>query len=376
LVTLSSVEMTRGPMVMDVSSEWFGRPQYYRINAALAAGEKMPSGTVSMVDIHPSRVVEFIGAELPTLDLQMAGGMQWGDSVLQIVDEALKDFGGITSSIAAMVNDAKVDVFMIPGLTKSIADKDYETRLTKRIGLSNQMKSTINAMLMDEKEEWKRTQTSFSALPDLVLKFLMIACGAAHIPMSRLVGHGPGSGANGSLGSGASGGESDMRSYYDDVMSQQKNDYGPRMSVLDQVLIRSALGLADDKIYYAWSPLYKPDPAEEAAIALEKAQTFQIDVTAGLINPDVLRTIRINQLTEDATYPGIEAAVDEHGAEPEEPEVTPEDVQAHLQTLQKSSAQLQQIGKQATPLLPAPKKPQTTDGASLAGMLKSARRKM
>jgi len=365
LLVMSSHEMTRGQMITDATDPYFGRPEYYRINVGRAnLGDAQPA---SMVDIHPSRVIEFIGAEIPSWDL-ISGTNTWGDSVLQVVDDTLKDYGTSLASIAQLINDCKVDVFTIPGLTKKLANPAYESAITRRITLSNQMKSVVNAMIMDENEKWERIQTQFSGIPPLMAELLKVAAGAAGIPLTRLVGHGAGSGKS-TLGNGTSGGESDLRNYYDEVVAKQKNEYGPLLAPLDEVLERSGLGTYDETIYYEWTPLYTPDPMESAQIALTKSQVMTADVTAALINPDVLREARINQLVEDGFYPGIQDAVDEYGAEPQEPEVTPDDVAAHIGMLQKSSQQLQQIGKSAQPpALPAPGKQPTADGGSLSDM--------
>lgn len=349
VVVLSSNEMTRGELITDLDSPWFGRPRYYRINNAGTVDAT--SAGLMMVDIHPSRVVELVGASIPDWSLQNSVN-GWGDSVLQSVDEALKDYGTTISSIAAMVNDCKVDVFTIPGLTKSFANPDYENLLTARLVASNTMKSTINAMVKDKDEEWDRVQSQFAGLPDVMSEMLKVVAGAAGIPMTRLVGHGSGSGSS-TLGGGKSGGESDLRNYYDSVASRQRNEYGPALAPLDEVVLRSATGARDEKIYYDWAPLYQPDPAELVDIAVKKSQVMTADVTAGLINPDVLRKARLNSLVEDNFYPGLEAAIDEFGEEPEEP--TQEDVANHLKMLQSSSKQLQSIAGPAQKLLPAPR---------------------
>jgi hypothetical protein len=367
VIPLSCFEITAAQRITDVTSEWYGRPQYYTINTGTTTIGELSQQINEQ--IHPSRVIEFIGNELPDWNLTN-GNNQWGDSVLQVVDDVLKDYGMSLSAVAAMINDCKIDVFKIPGLTKNIANAEWEQRLKTRLVASNVMKSTINAMIMDGEEEWDRKQTTFAGLPQILQEMLKTAAGAAGIPMTRLVGHGSGSGKS-TLGS--SGGESDLRNYYDDVASNQKNEFGPLMAPLDEVIERSALGTYDDAIYYEWTPLYIPDPMEESTIALNKVQVYAADVTSGLINPDVLRAGRLNQLVEDHFYPGLEDAIEEFGAEPEEPEVGPDDVNAHIAMLQKSSQQLQQIGKAAQPALPKPapapaKKSGVKDGRALDGL--------
>jgi hypothetical protein len=100
--------------------------------------------------------------------------------------------------------------------------------------------------------------------------------------------------------------------------------------------VRSALGTYDPSIYYEWTPLYQPDPKELADIAFSKAQATNLDVQMALINEDALRAARINQLIEDGTYPGLDDAVDEFGAEPPEP--TPEELAAYTAMMQGNSS--------------------------------------
>jgi hypothetical protein len=125
-------------------------------------------------------------------------------------------------------------------------------------------------------------------------------------------------GKAGSKGLGkSSSGQDELRNYYDGVSAEQRTELTPRLDLLDQVIIRSALGGPDDNVHYAWTPLYNSEPKELADIAKVKADTTQVYVTMGIINEDVLRDAAVNQLIEDGTYPGLEDAIDEYGSEPE-----------------------------------------------------------
>jgi phage-related protein (TIGR01555 family) len=270
------------------------------------------------------------------------------------VDEAIKSAGHVFGGIASMVVDAKLDIINVPGLTKKLSDPVAGPALLARFQLANQSKSSINALLLDEKEQWNRRQTSFGSMPQLMQEYIKLAAGAASIPVSRLVG-----GAKGGLGAGESGGETDVRNYYDGISSEQRNEMSPTMSPLDEVLIRASTGSNDSSIHYDWRPLWQKSDTEKADEAKKKAETTKIHVDTGLINPDVLRRVSVNQLIEDGTYPGIEDAVDEFGEEPDEPEVTEDDVVAHIGMMQKSAGTLNKLAGPAQKALAAPKKPPT-----------------
>lgn len=336
VVVCNRWELAGGPRIYNVDSPWYTRPEYYTVSTPMfgfygeegGAYPRNPSAApilpdrgrqtspgYGMVRVHPSRIIEFGGNELPDWRLAPLGG-GWGDSVLQTVDDSLKDFGLIMGGLASMINDMKCDVIRVPDLSRKLSTAEMTQKTLQRFGLANMAKSSINTLLLDKDEEWQRIQTSFGSTPELIRVAMTVACAAGGVPESRLMGNAP---HKGLAGTGSSGGEVDIRNYYDDIASQQKSKYKPMLYPLDRCLQQSALGKYDPSIDYEWNPLYQPNPAELAAVALQKAQTTQVYVNTGLINEDALREATISQLTEDGVYPGLEDALDEFGAEPEEP---------------------------------------------------------
>jgi uncharacterized protein len=334
VVVLNRYELNAGPRIYDVASPWYTRPSYYIVSAPIAGvndfGQQrrslwqppglpdrslMTAPSPELAYIHPSRVIEFCGNELPDWRLAPLGGT-WGDSVLETAKDEIRQLATIVAGVAAMVNDAKVDVIKIPDFSKQIATKEYESLLLKRFGLTNQAKSMLNALILDKEEDWDRIETTFSGLPDLINTVMKFTAGAGGVPLSRLMGAAPSTALS---QKGGSGGEVDVRNYYDAIASVQETEYRPRLEPLDECIIRSALGKRDPKIHYEWNALYRSDPAEDADISAKKAATFQTDINCGLINENVLRRARLNQLIEDGTYPGIEDAIDEFGEAPDIP---------------------------------------------------------
>lgn len=294
---VSRHEVTTGPLIDDLDSEWFGEPEYYERQPLIGGTSK---NTGVGVRIHPSRVVRFIGNELPSLRLATDGG--WGDSILQAIDSAVKQSGLAQQGIAAMINDAKMDIIKIPGMTQHLLNKDYSQRLLERFSLANQAKSVINTLLLDKEEEWERIETSFAGLPDILKLYLLIASGAADIPATRMLGQSA-TGLN-------STGDADIRNYYDRIASEQRTQITPAMVRLDEVLVRSATGSDDENIFYEWAPLWQQTEAEKAELAAKKAATFKVDVDTGVFPTEVLAEVRANQLIEDGTYPGLEASLE------------------------------------------------------------------
>jgi hypothetical protein len=304
-------DLANGPIIWDVDSPYYGQPEYY--TRAVRGVEKNPRINDR---IHPSRIVRFIGNEIP--DLNLAAG-EWGDSVLQSINDAIIAAGTSTAAGAQLLNELKLDIIKVPDLTASISNKKYEQRLTARFAMANVAKSMYNTLLLDGNEEWQRIDAQLTGLPDTLKMYLLIASGAADIPATRFLGQSP-------AGLSATG-ESDIRNYYDKIKSIQSTVVTPAMDRLDKVLIRSAVGdVKEGDVVYVWRPLWQMDDAQKAEVASKKANTYKVDVDAAQIPANVIRDARINQLIEDGTYPGLEQILDDYGDLDdleEEPETPP-----------------------------------------------------
>lgn len=277
-------------IITDPSSPNYGEPEFYQVN----------STRHGLVRIHASRVCRFMGVELPRLELSTDG---WGESVLQALDDAVKNAGMTSASIAQLVHEAKFDIIRLPGFMDNVGTEEYETKLTQRFQLANNAKSTINALLLDKEEEWQRMTVNFASLPDIFKMYLLVAAGAADIPATRFLGQS-------AVGLNSTG-DGDTRNYYDRISSEQEMELSPSLAKLDEVLLRSAIGSRDESIYYEWSPLWQTDDKEKSEVSHKKAQAFEIDVRSNVFSPQELREARKSQLIEDGTYPGLETAIEQ-----------------------------------------------------------------
>lgn len=282
-------EMDRDPM-----SEFYGWPKSFNLNTPV----------VGQVPIHPSRVIRFIGMTRPNVLMSTDG---WGDSVVQIAEQALKDAGVSAASVAALLHEMKLDVIGVPDLMANLSTAEYTARLTERFRIAGNMKSMFNMLLKDSEETWETRQLNMTGLGDIVMMFLQILSGIADIPVTRLLGTSP-KGMNAT-------GESDIRNYYDRIKSDQKMYLTPALDRLDEAMIRSALGSRPDEVHYIWAPLWQMTEKEKAEVSKMKADAFKVDVDSAIIPADALAKARVNQLVEDGVYPGLEEAIEESDQE-------------------------------------------------------------
>jgi phage-related protein (TIGR01555 family) len=296
---LSRYELTAGPCEQDILSPYYGEPQYYERNQIGV----ITSGTDKLASrrIHPSRVVRFLGADLPGESALHGDNQGWGDSVLQAVNDAVRSCGMVVGGIAALVDEAKIDIIKIPDFTKKITTKEYTEKMTARWAFANTAKSTVNALLIDKEEEWDRITVQFAGMPDVIKGYLMIAAAAADIPATRMLSQAP-QGLN-------STGDSDTRNHYDRISTEQQTVIGPRLNRLDEVVIRSAIGKRDPNIWSQWNSLWQMTEVEKTDLAKKKADLIKLDNDMGLIPFTALAKVRETMLIDDGTYPGIEEAL-------------------------------------------------------------------
>ncbi|MCK5603203.1 DUF1073 domain-containing protein [Candidatus Pacearchaeota archaeon] len=273
--------------VMDIN---FGKPDTYTV---VRGGQ----------EVHHTRIIKFHG-QMPTL-AQAERNNFWGLSIFTKMWDPISESQQTSGSIASLVYESNVDVYRINGLNQLVAESN-DALVTKRLTIANQMKSMINAIVLDKDDEYDKKKNSFTELGNIDDRFIQKVAGASEIPVTRLVGISPG-GMNAT-------GESDMRNYYDGIQSVQENELRPRLDYLDLIVIASAFpGM--DSFEYIFNPLQQVSENEQADIDLKKAQRDLI-----YLDHDVIEVSdAMAELAENGTYISIdENRVEEEKKEEEE----------------------------------------------------------
>lgn len=299
LTVLSKDRCSAGEIENDPIQENYGKPKYYTIGQA-------------QTRVHPSRLMIFIGADIPDDDLTGVD-QGWGDSVLDSIITEIRNSDGTMANIASLVFEAKVDVIHIPDLMQVVGRKEDEEKLLQRFRLAMTAKGTNGVILLDGgdgagngKEEYDTKSVSFANLPEIADRFMQIVSGAADIPATRLLGQSP-AGLN-------STGEADLRNYYDRIQSEQNLELTPAMALFDECLIRSALGSRPTEIFYNWNPLWQMSQTEIIANGKVLADTINVLNTTQLFNAEALSMAATNALVESGVLPGLENAIEQVGS--------------------------------------------------------------
>lgn len=285
----------------DITSPYYGEPTMWEFSSK--GGQN--------VRIHPSRVIRFIGA--PVLDKSLSPDELWGDSILQVVYDAIQNAASSQEHTASLIPEAKTDVIYIPRLSEYLKDDKTTQKLTERFTYANTMKSMFNMLLLEgngtEGEKWEQKTIQFGQFPELLRQFMTVAAGSADIPLVRFLQEAPsGLGSNG---------ETTLKNYYDRIGADQRNDLSPSLWRFDEIAIRSATGKRDPKIYYEWAPLYSQTEKERAEVFKIYAEGARALVGSGtgqeLITREAVSKALIARIEEDGNLPGLAAAVEEFG---------------------------------------------------------------
>jgi phage-related protein (TIGR01555 family) len=282
-----------GQEILDPESPDHGQPEYYQLSAGHGR---------SMARIHPSRIVPFIGQRAPEGSYYQQMSWFWGDPIMQSIGDAIRNADNAQDGFASLIDEAKIDILRMPGLTDQAQTAEGEQRILNRLAATALGKSTWRAMLLDKEDEWEQRQVTWTGIPEAMHAFLNVVAGAADIPVTRLLGQSP-KGLQ-------STGEGEERDYHAMVKANQDDQLAPALDRIDELLIRSALGTRPEEIHYTFAPLSELSEKEASEIDKRTADTLKVYVDTGLIHEEALAEIARNKMTESGRFPGCEAAFD------------------------------------------------------------------
>jgi len=257
----------------DILAPNYLQPDFYRIRA----------GTQR---IHWTHFALFRGMPLPKRWMEHTQG--WGDSYLRSCIADVMDTVAAKDGIAELMQEANIDVLQRQELSDELAS-DQDEQIIKRYQLFSQMKSSINMALLDGSEELQRHTLSLSGVAPIIEQFMTWISAASRMPVTKLFG-------TSAKGMSATG-EGDEQNYNQTLRSIQSCDIDPPLRVLDEVMVRSALGSFPESYDYEWNPLDTPNTLEVAQARHLDAQRHQMYLDSDVATrPQVMRELQSNEV--------------------------------------------------------------------------------
>lgn len=237
----------------DINSPDFGLPEYYEV--------RINEDSTAVMRVHYSRIVRFVGEELPYWEKLMEMG--WGASVIETIFDELKMYDNTKFNIANLIFQANVWVQKSDGLEEmlSAAPRAAQERLWQTIHAQQTLMSSFNTRVVGKEDELQNHQYTFAGLSDVFDVFMYALSAVTSIPVTVLFGRSP-------AGENATG-ESDMENYYALCEGIQEGKIRPVMEQLLPIMCMSEFGAVPDDLNWRFNPIHNATDKENAELATQ-----------------------------------------------------------------------------------------------------------
>lgn len=232
----------------------FGEPLTYRVV------QSSPGKARGNPIVHRSRLILFEGVSTTRRKRIERNGS--GASVLVRVIRILAQFNGAFAQALAQLADSHQNIYKLKGYSKMLAAPDGEAIIGERIKTIDEVRSALNALIMDADEDNFETRSlgSLTGTADLLDKFMLRIASAADMPMTKLFKQSP-AGLNAT-------GESDLTIWNAVVESERTDHCQPAIEEILRCIFAAAQGPTGGRQPDGWSiewPSLWPVTAKEQA---------------------------------------------------------------------------------------------------------------
>ena len=257
-------------LVRDLDDPDFGLPMFYTVEMETGAGpaeasvgnealrEALCGPAYRRVKIHHSRVLRFIGRELPYMETIAEN--YWGASELEHIWDELQKRSATSANIAQLVFQANITTLKMGHLGQHLAlgTKKQREEAMMTMEAENRLRTSYGLQIMNADDSLENHSYNFGGLSDIYEAFMMDMAGAAEIPATKLFGRSP-QGMN-------STGEADLRNYCDMIAQMQERHLRPALEKLVPVMAISCWGYAPEDMEIVFEPIMTTSPAEKAEL--------------------------------------------------------------------------------------------------------------
>lgn len=271
-------------LVTDLDDPDFGLPMYYTVNLELSDGSVSddsgngaePVRTYQCVKIHHSRVLRFVGRELPYMETVAEN--HWGASELEHIWEELQKRSATSANIAQLVFQANVTTLKMGRFGEHMAfgSEHQQMGILQAIEQENRMRTSYGLQILSAEDAMETHSYSFGGLSEIYEQFMMDMSGASEIPATKLFGRSP-QGMNAT-------GEMDLRNYYDMIAQLQERMLRPALERLLPVMAISCWGFVPEDLEIVFEPMMTTSPAERAELVQKLSSDVIEAFKCGLLN--------------------------------------------------------------------------------------------
>ena len=215
------------------------------------------------VILHKSRLKLFIPKIEPYYVRNMLQG--WGASIFEDIIPSLAQYIKANSVILELLDEAKIDILKIFGLSDILMSAEGESAVRKRLRIFAEQKNFQSVGAMDAKDDYIQKQLSFGSLDQMIEKIMLLICSALRIPYSKVFGKGA---------SGFSSGEDDLENYNGMVMSTIREPVTPLLKWMLDTRCIQLFGRKIDDLVITWKPLRVLNEVDQQNVRTQKINSY------------------------------------------------------------------------------------------------------
>lgn len=254
-----------------------GMPKFYRVisDSPALRGE----------NIHHTRVIRMDGIRLPYW--QRINEMMWGISVLERIYDRMIAFDSATMGAAQLVYKLYLRTLKLKDFREAVAaGGEALAGVQKQVNMMRTFQSQEGISVIDAEDEFTLDQANVQGgISDALVQFAQQLSGALQIPLVRLFGQSP-AGLNSS-------GESDLRTYYDNILNQQERYFRVGVSKVYRCMARSCGVKLDENFQFSFVPLWQLTEKERAEVANSTSTAVIAAKDAGIIDvPTAMKELK------------------------------------------------------------------------------------
>jgi phage-related protein (TIGR01555 family) len=181
--------------------------------------------------IHESRAMIMRGKKAPSYVRRNLRG--WGMSEAERMLRDLNNYLKTQDVLYEILDESKIDIYKIMGLANKLATNGGTQTITRRIQAANEVKSYVNALILDSEEEYTQKQMAFAGLAEVMRENRIGIASALRMPVTKLFGL---------SATGFNSGEADLESYNQMVESEIRSKLRPTIRQLLEITMQYLFG--------------------------------------------------------------------------------------------------------------------------------------
>lgn len=181
--------------------------------------------------IHQSRLILGMGKKAPSYVRRQLRG--WGMSEAERMIRDLNNYLKTGDVLYEILDESKLDIYKIDGLANKLLTTGGTAAISKRIQAANEVKSYVNALILDTKEEYEQKSLTFAGLADVMRENRIGVASALRMPMTKLFGL---------SASGFSTGEADVDNYNEMIESEIRAKLKPTIRRMIEIACANLWG--------------------------------------------------------------------------------------------------------------------------------------